>query len=404
MNTQAKSIWQQVRSEMDLGHDAASIELLRQLMKPEPDTWLFLWALGMKLVELGKYAEAEEVLQTALAQDSQARSHIEALIAKIREKQAKFNDAEQWYLRSTVSNPSSTGPWICLGAFYSSRGRVDEAIQSFTRAVSGEGDVAEAHFNLALCYRRLGKYEKSIESCQLALGLSPTYCQATAVLEDCQRALAIRDRMNPQAKGIWRQMCSEMDQERLAASIELLRQQTKLTPRNAYAFELLGRQLTRLGSYAEAEEALQTALVTIPEPPAAVEFSIGKLREEEAKFDEAEQWYLRATVSNPSTTGPWICLGAFYSSRGRIDEAIQSFARAVGAAGDVDEAYFNLALCYRRLENYEKSIEFCQLALGLSPDYSLATRVLEDCQRALVIRAQNEIPSAEPDLGANPVV
>jgi tetratricopeptide (TPR) repeat protein len=395
MNAQTKSFWQQVLSEIEQEHHAASIELLRQGTKSAPDNWRFFWTLGVQLIELGKLEEAEEALHTALANDARGRPYTEALIGDLRDKQARFDDAEKWYLRATASNPSISHPWIHLGRFYDRRARLDEAIQAFKKALDAQGGVGEAYFDLSLCYRRLGDYDKSAEYCRLALGLSPPHSLAVPVLQDCKRALVLRAQNEApsgktQPKSIWEQVRLEMEQKHHAASIELLRQLTKSARRNGYAFQLLGGELLTLGRFVEANEALQAALVNLPEPPAVVEYSIGQLREKEAQFEEAEQWYLRATTSNPSSTAPWVYLGAFYSRRGRLDEAIQSFTRAISSEGDVDEAHFNLALCYRRLENYEKSIDFCQLALGLSPDYPLATCVLQDCQRARTIKRQNE--------------
>jgi tetratricopeptide (TPR) repeat protein len=61
-------------------------------------------------------------------------------------------------------------------------GRVEEAIESYRRAIAARGDFAEAHNNLGSALAVMGKLEDAIACYRQAIALRPGYANAHANL------------------------------------------------------------------------------------------------------------------------------------------------------------------------------------------------------------------------------
>ncbi len=57
---------------------------------------------------------------------------------------------------------------------------------------------------------------------------------------------------------------------------------------------------------------------------------------------------------------------------GRYQEAIEIFEKALEKAEDYAEARYNCAICYRKLRNFEKALEYFHLAIKYKKNYAKA--------------------------------
>ena len=100
--------------------------------------------------------------------------------------QALIKLCEQGYFEKALNDSSqllkefsgSVNLYNILGSANQSLGKLEEAIEAYTKAVSLKPDFAEAHNNLGISYRNLGKLEEAIEAYNKALSIKPDYAEA----------------------------------------------------------------------------------------------------------------------------------------------------------------------------------------------------------------------------------
>jgi tetratricopeptide (TPR) repeat protein len=96
--------------------------------------------------------------------------------------------AVQTYTQAVALDPTNPSLRIALGGVYYALGRYDNAIDSFKLAVLAKGDLANAHYNLAIAYREKKDYDNAIASMNNVLALvakdSQDYTLAKGVLDE----------------------------------------------------------------------------------------------------------------------------------------------------------------------------------------------------------------------------
>src|SRR5262245_34033004 len=123
--------------------------------------------LGSAYVKGGQTALAEKAFQRALESDPEyppARVNLAILWkneGRLEEAYALIKD-----FRETKLGTFSAEVYYNLGAIFASKGILDSSIFHYGQAVNRLPDYAEAHFNLALVYRREGKNAEARESFQ----------------------------------------------------------------------------------------------------------------------------------------------------------------------------------------------------------------------------------------------
>lgn len=65
--------------------------------------------------------------------------------------------AESSLKKAVVLDPKLAGPYLQLGMLYAAQNKTDAAIAAFQKAISAEANLSEAHYELGLAYKRLGK-------------------------------------------------------------------------------------------------------------------------------------------------------------------------------------------------------------------------------------------------------
>jgi len=70
-----------------------------------------------------------------------------------------------------------------------------------------------------------------------------------------------------------------------------------------------------------------------------------------------------------------------YLFKGETDRAIECWEKAVEIKPDKIETWFNLALTYRKLKNYDLAIQCCQKVLDFRPDFSEGKRLMNTLKR-----------------------
>jgi tetratricopeptide (TPR) repeat protein len=161
-------------------------------------------------------------------------------------------------------------------------------------------------------------------------------------------------------------------------------------PTDGFIWAIYGDTLRRLGCFAEAATALQTArgLVETDANRAFVSRFMGDLHWEMHDPAAAEGRYREAAAIEPHR-GFWLLLvGVALRNQGREAEAEECYRKALTLEGDRDIALFNLGLVLQARGDLEEAARCFEEALRIDPVSEKARGSLEDVRRAIAFRQE----------------
>jgi tetratricopeptide (TPR) repeat protein len=203
----------------------------------------------------------------------------------------------------------SIRPWSSsahnnLGAVLKDRGKPDEAIGEFRRAIALKPDNPQPHNNLGVILKNQGKLREAINEYHRAIALRPDYAFAHNNLGTVLKA-----------------------QGKLDEAIAEYRRAIALRPDYANAHGNLGMVLNVQGRLDEAVAEYRTAIRLRPEW-AAVHANLGAVLIDQGKPDKAIAEWRTAIRIQPNIAEPHANLGLALRSRGDYTEAIAELSKA----------------------------------------------------------------------------
>ena len=117
----------------------------------------------------------------------------------------RFNEAIKEYRKALIINPNHPLAHYNLGISYGKAGRLDEAITEYKRALTINPHLAKAYINLGLVYVKEGRLDEAITNYKKAIVINPNYAMAHCnlgaaygsknmfdeAISECKKALAI---------------------------------------------------------------------------------------------------------------------------------------------------------------------------------------------------------------------
>lgn len=178
---------------------------------------------------------------------------------------------------------------------------------------------------------------------------------------------------------------AEDNGDHVAATVVLARKILEIKPDDASTLCRLGKALTAMANYAEAEEVLNRALHHVDEQHRnCVYTQLGHLFHFRGSYAVAVEWFKKVVELSPDDASGHIFLGGSLARQGKLIEAEAVHRRATECSdGCVDEAYLNLGLILRSQGRLMESKESFEKALELDPTYEEARDAIEDTTRAL---------------------
>ncbi len=235
----------------------------------------FGWSiLGVCLAQLGRFSEAVEPMQKAVAlQPSNAGLHNN--LGNILSHLGRPVEAEASFRRALALQPDFVHALNNLGSTLKHMNRLGEAEAAFRRAIKLQPNSAETLNSLGTTLSGLGRFGDA-ESCfRRALALQPDYAEALSNLgttlneqgradeaETCfRRALALR----PDSAYAHNNLGNALRALRRLGEAEIcFRRALALMPDLTYAHSNLGTVLIDMGRLEEAEVSLRSALALEP--------------------------------------------------------------------------------------------------------------------------------------------
>jgi tetratricopeptide (TPR) repeat protein len=288
----------------------------------------------------------------------------------------RYRDEIALYQATLDKNPNS---WIAnytLGFALVEKGRLEDAVEHFEKALQLKTDFPEAHNNLGAVLARTGRPGDAIEHFRQALRSRPDYVEArinlgAALVQTGRFPEAIRQYeqvllLRPDDVGALYNMGNVLAQtNRLQEAIDLYKQALRLKPDYSQAANNLGIALVKLGRLQEAAEYFQQALVLKPDNPEAL-YNLGNILFRTGRLPEAIARYERALQLNPEYLEAHRNLGDALLQTGRPREAIEHYRQLLQLKSDIPAVYYNMALAYAQMRQSSEAIAAARQALELA--------------------------------------
>jgi tetratricopeptide (TPR) repeat protein len=264
---------------------------------------VFLYYLGLRLDQQGRYAQADPVLRQAVGfdpesprlRDEWARALLGSGLAT-----AAFAELRQFVGR----HPDSAAGHFALGKYYYTQNSLGYAQQELERSVALDGGQAEVWLFLSEAADGLGDKERAAQAAARAVALDPRGGQYHLLL-----ASLLAQNQSPKAAGNeYRAAVRLMPRNALAhqqyahflfdassdaadhaLALDQARRAVALDPTDPLSFLILGRALLANGQAGPAVAPLtQAASLSTDDPTPALE--LARLEQELGHRDNAEKW------------------------------------------------------------------------------------------------------------------
>ncbi|MFQ5901654.1 MAG: tetratricopeptide repeat protein [Thermodesulfobacteriota bacterium] len=261
-------------------------------------------------------------------------------------EKGRFNEAVEAYKKAIELDPAYFDARNNLGITYQELGMYDKALSEFKESLKINPNHFKAHHNLGLVYNNKGYIDKAIQEYRIASRINPDYAEthnnlgvayaAQGRIEDAVREYMITLKLEPDSAKIHYNIANAYyNQKRLNDAAKEFQAALELEPDNAESYYGLGLVYSDLKRYPDALKIFQTALKIKP--------------------DHSESY------NN---------IGNIYLMQGRVEMAIEEYRKALRADSDNIEVYYNLASSLERIGKIKKALENYRVFVErASPEY-----------------------------------
>lgn len=368
------------------GDNDALADGLRQVVAAAPEFGPAWWRLGEAEFKAGRHDSAAEAWRRALSLDEPAPaaeppgpaqrapgpsvSEYAALgLARVALVQGDAEGAAARLEDVTAAAPGFGPAFRLLADAYATLGRVEDAARALRTA------------------DRLPLYEPYPDRLSEALvreSRSTTFLLQQAATVDLTTNSAWREHLIRRALEVdpnHRAALAELATmyrvvRRYDEALEVLDRQRRLWPDDLAVLADIGRCLSGLGRYAEAEPMFRRAIEEIDDAP--TRYALGLVLDRTGRPAEAMAEYRLALDRNPNHLGALNNLGVALATQGRMDEAARHFSRLTAVSpGDAD-AHANLGLALAAAGAPDRAARALRQALRLDPDHADARAELRE--------------------------
>lgn len=269
-----------------------------------------------------------------------------------------------------------------LGVALAERGKKEEAISHYTRAIKFHPAYWQAHNNLATALAEQGKFEEATEHYQKALQIKPNDAgihnnfatflaqqgKTYQAIVHYSRALEIR----PDFAEVYSNLGNVFKQQgKMDKAIAHYLKALEIKPHHAEAHNNLGVLLANRGRFKKAISHYSAALRLNPDS-AEIHNNLAVALVELGKIEAAIPHYAKALDLQPDYAEAHNNLGNALAKQGNLKEAVASFSKALEIRSNYPEAQNNLGVALARQGRLNEAIDHFNEALRLKPDYAKA--------------------------------
>jgi Flp pilus assembly protein TadD len=276
-----------------------------------------------------------------------------------------YRNLETLWRDTLAKNPDC---WLAhnnLGVALVDKGRFDEAIENYYKAIQIDPNSADTLNNLGFALAAKGRFDEAIENYRKAIQIKPN---SAITLDNLGMAL--------------------VDKGRFDEAIENFHKAIQIDPNPADALNNLGFALAATGRFDEAIENYRKAIQINPNSADKLN-NLGFALATKGRFDEAIENYYKAIQINPNSAITLDNLGMALANKGQLDEAIENYRKAIQIKPNYAEAHYNLGVALGMLGRLDEAAGQYRKAIKIKPDYANAHGNL-----ANVLAAQGKLEEA----------
>ena len=268
-----------------------------------------------------------------------------ALIFCARVQTAYWRNSESLWTHTLACTSDNAIAHNNLGVTLLQKGKVDEAIVHYQKALQINPDHVEAHIDFGNALIKKGSVDEAMVHYQKALQINPDSAKAH---DNLGNALFKKGNVDE--------------------AIIHYQKALQIKPGSAETHYNLGNALLQKGNVDEAIVHYQMALQIKPDNTEAHN-SLGGALLQKGKVDEAIPHFQKALQIKPDNAEACYNLGSALLQKGKVDEAIPHFQRALQIKPDNAEACYNLGNALLQKGRADEAITHYQKALQIKPNY-----------------------------------
>ncbi|EFK11507.1 tetratricopeptide repeat protein [delta proteobacterium NaphS2] len=223
----------------------------------------------------------------------------------------------------TSKSPHNHRAYYNLGNVLQRRGKLDEALLQYEKALQLRPNFAVAHDNMGLIFMAKGNIPEAVKHTGMAVRIRP----GNAIIQNNYGQLLLR-------------------QGRIEEAAKHFYQAVRIKPRYAKAQNNLGIALAQQKKLKEAKEHLLLAARLDPNNPEILN-NVGQVFMLQGNSKEAVRYFEATIQQNPNFAQALTNLGFMRLKENRMDEAAQYFHRALAVAPDMGRARQGLNLAIK---------------------------------------------------------
>ena len=298
------------------GKHEASVNLLKRVIKVNPDLPQVYSNLGNARKELGNLDQAKENYEKAIELDPNF-AEVYHNLGNLYRDQGKFDTAKTYYQQALKLNSQLEKTYINLGLLERDAGNREQAIDYHNKLLALYPNHAEGYNNLGLLQSEEGNYEEAEASLKYSIQLKPEYADAYNNL------------------GL---LCQSQGRDEEAASYYQI----------------------AINCYQKAK-AKKTDFVKANHNLGLLFYDIGEL-------EKAKTYYKKALAINPNYPEALNNLGLVYKEKQKINLAIKYFNKALEINPNMVIAYSNLGNTFRQKGDFETAVDYYNRGFQIDPN------------------------------------
>jgi protein O-mannosyl-transferase len=257
------------------------------------------------------------------------------------------------------------------------KGKVDEAIVHFRRAVELKPNIPIVHTNLGQAYMQKGMIDEAIVQMKEAIKANPFFIDSYQNLAQAMEK-------------------SGQPEDALKYYTDAL----KIEPGNVEVLNGVGKTLAGQKRYDEAMSYFTSSLKYNPDY-AETYNDMGNVLLMQGKIEDAKKQYFAAIQKNSDYQEAYYNLGTTFMKQGRVSDGIVYLEKAVSLSPDYEKAHSSLATAYYSIFALDNSIQQFREVLRINPGNLNAQQNLKACLDRK-IRLDSAILDARKQIVANP--
>ncbi len=302
-------------------------------------------------------------------------------LARLAIADSDFQKAEHLLDEAIKAGPNEPKVWSFRGDYFKTKGNLDTALESFTKAVElGQNNIVDRG-NRALVLIDMRKYAEAAEDGRTLRREDPHFfaghlVEGLLALTDkdyakAQAGLQEAMKQNPRYLPTYYYLAYvHLMQNHLEQADQLLSEFLKGLPNSAGGYALMAITKLRLGDYAAAKRYAEPLLKFAPKDPGAVQI-MGLIEFAQGDRDTALKLLEKAAVLDPKSAFPQLGIGLSLLDKGEEQKGLAAMEAAVKLDDDNAEMWTMLVLTDIQQRQYDKAQKTIAAMKAKQPDNAL---------------------------------